>query len=537
MLTTIIGASFGLYSCNITNPSAYINKSAHAPVLSQIAVHGVQPGQAVHGTITVSIDSLPPTLKVWKVELYESDTLRSGAYGPPYNLTLDTRNLPGGLDTLVINILLAQDSTLGLLNGLILTTSNDLRFSLSIPVVVNNSLPGGPQNVSCVWNSYPVLSWSPSQDQDFRAYIVHRYWPGALVDTIFDRATTSFSDQSIQPVYGSCVGYTVSIWNGYSESASDSVYLVHGTMLSKPGIGVFLAASPNLDEAYLATVNASGQTAEYLRAFSTITDELTDSLPSPIDAVHLSLSSDGSIISYFDLNSHAIKRLSVSGFNPLPDITIGSYGDYPSAIAVARDRIVISTIYGDLDMFDAATGKLIDLRKQFFTSNSLPLLVSAPNSDTVFAAIDGDLYEINAGFDTLSVMSHRVYAESIQNLATVPGTDLLAVQLHDYVDLDQMSGLSTQTTLAYQNRQILAMSFAGGKAYIGTPVPSSGGGTPQGFVTEFNIGNVAPVRSWTFETSSNMRIAVARDDNTMYVTNFEFGPKFQGYGVSIVNLK
>ncbi len=531
--------SFLLASCNITDPPAYVNKQAHSPVIDQYAIHGVRPGQILTGNVTITIDSLPAALKVWRVELYVHDTLRSGSFGPPpYVLSFDSRKLPEGQDTLVINILLAQDSTLGLLNGLITTGPNDIGFSTKIPVTVMNNFPAGPQNFNCVWTDYPLLSWSASQDPDFHAYILRRFWPGTMIDTIFDRNTTSFNDASIPPVYGTSVGYSLSIWNGYSESGRDSVYVVRGTMLSKPGDGVFMAASPVRDELYLQTFNTTSQTAQPLWAFSTITNTVIDSLPTAVSGIHLNLSSDGSIISYFDLDLHAIRRLMVSGFSFLPDITINSYGDQPTAIAVGRDRIVITTEYGDLDMFDAASGKLLDVVGHFLSSNSLPSMISAPNSDTIFVALGQDLYEVNAGLDTLDVIYHRVYSQPISGLAIVPGTGLLAVQEYNYVDLDQISGLATQTTLAYQSQQVLAMCFAGSKGYLATPDPAGGnGGTPEGVVSEFNIGNVVPVRNWTFETSSNMKIAVSRDDSTLYVTNYAFGPEFQGNRTFVVKLK
>jgi hypothetical protein len=504
--------------------------------MSQVAIHGVKTGQIIHGTVTVTVDSLPSNLNVWRVEISVSDTVRSGSYGSPYVLTLDTRNIPQGPDTLVINILLAHDSTLGLLNGLIQATSNDMRFSVSIPVVVNNNIPAGLQNVSCVWTDNPVLTWSSSQDQNFSGYIIRRYWPGSMTDTIFDRATTTFTDYSIQPVYGDCAGYSLSAWNGYNESTIDSVYILYGDTLSESGLPGLLAASPNKDELYLSTATGSNQVS--LWSFSTLTNQLTQSLPALGNATHLSLSADGAIISYFDSGSNTVKRLNTSDFSSLPDIPISSSGGYPEAIVVTRDRVITATTDGDLNTYDAATGNLLGVRRGFFPRNTQPSLVSMPGIDTVFAASGGDLYELNASFDSADVLVHRSVAQSIVNLGIVPGTDLVAVQYSSYVDLDEFSDLMTEHSFSAANQQILSMSFAGGNVYLGTPVSSGGGGrVPEGYVTEFNMVSGAQGRSWTFETSTPLDLAVSKDDSTMYVGNREFGPESQAYETFIVKLK
>lgn len=298
-----------------------------------------------------------------------------------------------------------------------------------------------------------------------------------------------------------------------------------------------MAANPNQDEVYLATANGSGEAS--LWAYSTATGQQTEFFPGYGYGSHLHLSSDGKILSFFDMVSESINRIYTGDFSSAPFMIIGRSSDYPNAIASTNDKIVDATVDGDLDLYDGSTEKLIVVRKGIFPSDSGSYLETVPGTDVIFAACGEDLYEFDVSTDSFTVWNHRVFSQPITGLAIVHGTDsLLAVQLHDHVDLEQMYNLTTKTTIGYQGREVLSMCFAPGKAYIATAgTAAESGSTTEGVVSEFDIGNAVPVRSWSFESSSHMAISISRDDGKLYETDSVSEPDFDGYRTIVVKLK
>ncbi len=148
---------------------------------------------------------------------------QSIALSPPYRFTINSSELPAGLDIMVFYLELAPNSSLGLLNGL-----TSAGFTISVPVIVDNKPPTKAQNVTCTWFDHPVLTWSPNQDSNFRAYIIRRYWPfiptgNNSVDTILNRQITTFTDTTVARVFGNKASYSVDTWDGSIETAGDTV--------------------------------------------------------------------------------------------------------------------------------------------------------------------------------------------------------------------------------------------------------------------------------------------------------------------------
>lgn len=527
--------SIWFFSCNIANPPEYVNKTAHAPALKQFAIHGVQPGQLITGLVTIKIDSLQPTPKIWEVNLFVSNTflIGQGGSGSSYILTFDSRKVPDGLDTISIHFLLDHDSTLGLLNGNIQYTSNDFRYEVNIPVVVNNTPPAPVQNAQCTFNGHPVLSWDSSQDKYFRAYIVRRYWPSTLTDTIFDRNTTTFSDRSVQQICGTYLSYGISVWNGHVESAVDSINSVYDATVLQQGLCQFISANPNRNEVYVATRNDLNVA---LWSFSTKTSSLLHSLPDMGNAVDFSLTPDGTTLSYWNIDTHSIKRLHTADFNSLPDIPISDYGDYPLTMAVGSNWTVTATIYNNLELLNLSTGKTTDERKNFFDHNSTYSIVLSNDGNTAFAAFGDILYKIDLSLGSLEISMQHSFTEPIYAVSLVPGTGLIALQFYSNVSILQTSDFSNQTNFDLNGRNIQGLCMSGGNIYIASAFYDGSGSTPNGTVTEYNETSGTENRNWTFQSPST-GLTVSSDDNYLYVGNFLFKPVNSSYVTLAINLK
>lgn len=540
----VASLSIWFLSCNIVNPPAFVNKDAHPPAFTQYAIHGVQPGQLISGFVTIKIDSLPPALKLWGVQVFAAGTFQAGqaGSGSTYILTFDSRKIPDGLDTISIHFVLDHDPSIGLLNGAIQFSVNDiysgraLGYEVNIPVVVKNGIHNAPapvSNVQCTFNNHPVLSWSQSQDQYFQAYIVRRYWPGTLTDTIFSRSTTSFTDSSLQLYYGTYLSYGVSVWNGYAESTITPISSIYGATILQHGLCKFVCTDPNADVVYLATSPPFENLNASLRSYSTKTNAVIDSLPNLGEAVHFTLSTDGTTICYFDQNTNVLKRLRTSDFTYMSDIPISSSDDFPYALSIGPNRIVSLTNSGMVELIDPSSGN-ITARRWFINSINFGAAIAlSPDGNTLYAGFGSDsIFAIDVSNNTLNVTRKYRFIEQIYGLALIPGTSLIAVEFLTHVKLVNTSDFSLQSDFSISNGTCQDVYSSGGKVFVGWQTFDSG----SGGINEYDVSAGSFIKSWSFGMTPT-ELAVSRDGNFMYVGNYLNTPGGPDYATLIINLK
>ncbi len=518
--TILVAGVFWISSCNITSPLPFNNTLAHKPALNQWAIHGISPGQIVTGTVTASIDSLPADLKVAQVELMYSTSYRSIASRPPYRFTINSGQMREGLDTLTFFVALGYDSSLGLLNGL-----SEAGFTISIPVVVDNNPPTKTQGVHCVWTDHPVLTWSPNQDSNFRGYIVRRYWPfiptgNSVLDTIYDRQTTTFTDTTVEPVYGNLARYAVDTWDGAIETQGDTVTATcGGATLSTQGYCEWIIENPVIDQLYLSIGGS-------VYSYSTVTNTLLNSTSNLGAAPQTVLTPDGSTLVSFNPNSSVIKRDSVSNFAPWTDVTINSPNSNPMAMAADNSRFFIAAPSGSLEMVDAGTGNILSSVTGVFVSTGGQLnavMVLSPDDRTLYCACDNRLYEFDVSSDNLGMTAQRTLTSFISHIYTVPGMSLIAVQGGNGIEFLDPGGLSDSGASIQlpSSTDIISCAFKPGKAYVAEWSVQQVYG--YGSVVEYDLPSCTVSRQWTFTSHDPMDIAVSHSGQYLYVMNQSSG--------------
>lgn len=503
-------------SCNITNPPAYDNSLAHKPTLNQWAIHGVSPGQIISGTITVSLDSLPANLNVAQV-LLSTTNYQSIALHTPYKFVVNSSQMREGPDTLTFSVILAPDSSLGLLNAL-----STVGFTISLPVIVDNKPPTKAQNVKCVWADHPVVTWSPNQDVNFRGYVVRRYWPfipngNSAIDTIFNRQTTSFTDTTVAPVYGNLVRYAVDTWNGTTETVGDTVTTVFGgdATLSTDGYCEQMIANPATDQLYLSI---SGSVYSY----STLDNTLLNSTSNLGALPELVVTPDGSTIISFNQSSPVIRLDSLPDFAPRSAVTINFQNSTPLAMAADNNRFFIAAPSGDLEMVDAGTGNVTSYITGIFVSIGGQVnatMALSPDGKTLYCADDDRLYECDVSTGYLDMVAQRTMPSFISHIYAVPGASLIAVQEGNGVDFLNSNGLtdSGANIQLPSTYDMISCAFKAGKAYLAEWSDQQVYG--YGKVVEYDLPSLVVDRQWTFSNHAPMLMAISHDGKYLYVAD------------------
>lgn len=232
LLAVLLLCASSLAACDaLGEPERFYNDDAQPPMVAGFDFADLVPGQHLAGVVQLrlNLDSLAG--RIVKVEFWVDDRLVEARTSPPYAFTLITPAFPDGERLVSVRVDLA-----GRRGGLLeMAGMPDLLFA--IPLMFDQTPPARVRGVTArMEGNRPLLSWTPSTQQNVYAYVIHRFRPRlplndswVPVDTIYDRTASSFLDVPYSEGIGGVGHYRVLAWNRHSMSPpSDEVTLTYG---------------------------------------------------------------------------------------------------------------------------------------------------------------------------------------------------------------------------------------------------------------------------------------------------------------------
>lgn len=202
-------------SCDfISEPERIINNDAKPLITGTFEFQDFAKGQHIDGKINFVVNTSSVNFSISDVRLVVDSDFAGWADSYPYTFTLDTRNYNEGTHRISILIYKKNSHDHGMLNLLHppeITLSTELVFDQSPPLPVTLSLTKTPDGKKV------LLSWSKSTNANFAAYRIFRsYGQGwKILDTIYQKNSTSFTDSSIEPVYNLPLKYAIEVNTSY----------------------------------------------------------------------------------------------------------------------------------------------------------------------------------------------------------------------------------------------------------------------------------------------------------------------------------
>ena len=269
---TVLSAHLVLLSCEIAEPDLTRLNTPAAPSVYVDMNGSLIPTGHLTGVISFRVpDSLsPPAVRL--VEVYFDSVILLHSAQAGENVDIDLRQRTPGWHAVVLAVYdsVGYEGLLGLLD----VPTRVYEF----PLFVDHTPPTVVQNVQMEWQAAPAVTWSPSPDSNFYAYIVRRHpsgtpSPATFVDTLFDRGQTSFSDDNGPlPWYGNIASYSIGTWNREAVVYTSLVTIYHGTPFPVAGT-VHLLENPTAPEIYVVTGYRE------LHAVSTVTHQGLRKIP------------------------------------------------------------------------------------------------------------------------------------------------------------------------------------------------------------------------------------------------------------------
>jgi WD40 repeat protein len=331
------------FACDLTEPERFYNDKVRPPQIKVLDIaREITPGRHLAGFVRfeVNLDSLKRPIE--RVVLLVDSTEVFSAYQPPYILQFETTLWGEGVHLILVGVV-ERNPDLGLLNlarfpSIIFAAPVYFDQSPSTPTVLN----------SVIWeNGHPRLAWQRNNDLNFYAYIIHRdgNWGRSEGIFIYDRATTTYLDTSISPIYGIGLNYNVAITNRVIEAPSNIVNIGFGQTLPVAFAGATSAFvrrpiySPVRDELYFLQLSYS----DSIIAVSTTNNQILRSRQIPFPA-NFALSADGARLFVVSYNTGLLSILDATTFDLLKSInmSLAFGGRGPAMVAGRSGRLYIA---------------------------------------------------------------------------------------------------------------------------------------------------------------------------------------------------
>ena len=214
-----------LAACDtLEEPERFMDRNAHPPQVAHLNIADLKPGQHIAGTVPLSLhlDSLGNRIE--QVVFSVDDQVILTKSTPPYAFDLNTWSWDQGPHDVTVGVYV-RGKDLGL--GSILDAP---AIILTTPLVFDQTPPRSRDITSVALSDDGVIvTWEESTDANFYAYLVIRHanwknyysntqWRSPVIDTVFDRSSTTYLDTGMPAVYGARSDYQVAVWNR-SETA------------------------------------------------------------------------------------------------------------------------------------------------------------------------------------------------------------------------------------------------------------------------------------------------------------------------------
>ena len=221
-------------------PERFYNDDARPPTVGGLDLAGLRDGQHVAGEVVISLDLDSLAGRVERVALWIDGEEVEARTQAPFRFRVYTPGYPEGAHTVSAAVHVRQP------NGGLLNLAGAPSVVLGARLVFDQR-PPTPVALTSVEleGDRARLRWTASTDPNFYAYLIVRRapwtvysgWPDglAVVDTIYDRRTTTFVDAPFPDLIGARAEYQVRVWNRQDVSGSPTAVVAsYGTQV--PGL-------------------------------------------------------------------------------------------------------------------------------------------------------------------------------------------------------------------------------------------------------------------------------------------------------------
>jgi hypothetical protein len=525
-------------SCDlITEPDRIINQDATPPVLRTVEFGNLSSGQHIDGTINIEINTDSIDFEIREVRLIVDDNYGKYDQNKPYIFELNTRNFPEGLHNLTVAIY-NTDPTHGMLNLLYppsVVLENELFFDRTPPQAVQLNVGKSEDGKNA------LLNWTESTNLNFYAYRIFRAYKlddWNIIDTLYEKTRTSYTDSTIMEVYGMEVTYKVEVCTNpvfnypYTIQSNEDTVLYGKTLDYQHNSFVLnnIILNKQVPEIYFV-VNST------LLAFSTENETLLKEtlIPSANGYVNgpFTISDDNSLLYIYNRQDSKITIINSESFSILRTLTLpfsSLHGSSSSNIIyIDENKVLIITASNIICTIDTETGAILDsttvtyetlIKGSVVTENKNFLIYSWSNfSYTEFKIFIRDLSsqrfpivnQINTDFyyDPLLISAdgQKLYGlQRKENPAGIEIRDVGSLELVSTINtVDGFSGftITDQSIYAATRKQIVLP---------GTILESNE-------IIQYNVNTLQPEKSWIAGPLHQISTLAATNEN-LYTRSF-----------------
>lgn len=514
-----------ILSCDLNEPTGrFFNSSAHPPQVGTLNIREIRNGQHIAGTVEITFTADSITVPISKVRIFIDGEWSMEISTPPYVFPLNTENYPQGSHVISIGVY-EPNPDLGLYN---IAEVPSILYSTTI--VFDQARPTPIALISVVWDLQsraPRLTWQASGDSNFYAYIIGRQanFPSpTLIDTVYDRSTTTYVDTSLHQIYGVTATYYVFVTNRVFTGSGNEMAIHFGETLPViPNIYSYFPTrpitSPSRNEMYVM-----GSDSVY--AVSTITNAILRRIkltPSGFSYLtSFALAKDGSRLFVGNVQ----QRLLVLDVNTFDTVLTRTLSLLPSVMVAGRANRLYVADGQYINVLNANTGAFINRIAITYAGD----MAISPDTTTLYVAQGygqglQPVYKIDIRTDSLRIELQSAPSIIRTMQLSSDGQRLYIGQVqeppaHGYVSILDAQTLALTATIPTPGRLWDCWATPSHIYVSHCTTDPSWNCLPQGqMVAQYNASDLSLSGAWEFLTVPTT-IVTSSDERYMYAYEY-----------------